>query len=162
MPSVQLSQYLQLRADGEPVETAAEQSGIGLAEALLHEADIESGELPLPAPRVCAGAGARVREGDDEGETKMADDNVAADMLRLFIERIERLREEKKGIADDIRDVFAEAKAQGFDKPAMREILRLREMEPHKRLEWDALVETYRSALGLSAEGEAAALSLVA
>jgi uncharacterized protein (UPF0335 family) len=132
MPSVQLSQYLQLRADGEPVETAAEQSGIGLAEALLHEADIESGELPLPAPRVCAGAGARVREGDDEGETKMADDNVA------------------------------EAQAPGFDKPAMREILRLREMEPHKRLEWDALVETYRSALGLSAEGEAAALSLVA
>jgi uncharacterized protein (UPF0335 family) len=79
----------------------------------------------------------------------MSEGAVAADQLRLFIERIERLREERKGLGDDIRDVFAEAKANGYDKPVMREILRLREMEPHKRQEWDALVETYRSAVGL-------------
>ncbi len=76
-------------------------------------------------------------------------DNVAADKLRLFIERIERLEEEKKGIADDIRDVYAEAKSQGYDSKTMRAIVRLRKMETHARQEADALLETYRTALGL-------------
>lgn len=76
-------------------------------------------------------------------------DNVAADQLRLFIERVERLEEEKKGIADDIRDVYAEAKSQGFDSKTMRAIVRLRKMEKHTRDEMDALLETYRNALGL-------------
>ena len=75
---------------------------------------------------------------------------VAADQLRLFIERIERLEEEKKGIADDIRDVYAEAKANGYDSKIMRMIVRLRKMETHTRQEQDALLETYRSALGLA------------
>lgn len=76
-------------------------------------------------------------------------DNVAADQLRLFIERIERLEEEKKGIADDIRDVYAEAKGQGYDSKTMRAIVRLRRMEKNARDEADALLETYRNALGL-------------
>jgi len=76
-------------------------------------------------------------------------DNVAADQLRLFIERIERLEEEKKGIADDVRDVYAEAKAQGYDAKTMRRIVRLRRMEKNARQEADALEETYRAALGL-------------
>ncbi len=76
-------------------------------------------------------------------------DNVAADQLRLFIERIERLEEEKKGIADDIRDVYAEAKSQGYDSKTMRQVVRLRKMEKHARDEMDALLETYRTALGL-------------
>jgi uncharacterized protein (UPF0335 family) len=76
-------------------------------------------------------------------------DTVAADQLRLFIERIERLEEEKKGIADDIRDVFAEAKAMGYDVKTMRAIVRLRRMEKQARQEADALLETYRNALGL-------------
>lgn len=80
----------------------------------------------------------------------MADGNVAADQLRLFIERIERLEEEKKGIADDIRDVYAEAKGQGYDSKTMRAIVRLRKMEKDARDEADALLETYRSALGLT------------
>ena len=63
----------------------------------------------------------------------MADGNVAADQLRLFIERIERLEEEKKGIADDIRDVYAEAKANGYDTKTMRGIVRLRKMEQQDR-----------------------------
>ena len=79
----------------------------------------------------------------------MSDGNVAADQLRLFIERIERLEEEKKGIADDIKDVYAEAKANGYDTKTMRSIVRLRKMEKHARDEADALLETYRNALGL-------------
>jgi uncharacterized protein (UPF0335 family) len=76
--------------------------------------------------------------------------HVASDQLRLFIERIERLNEEKKGIADDIKDVFAEAKANGYDTKTMREMLKLRKMETHARQEWQALVETYCAALGLA------------
>lgn len=76
-------------------------------------------------------------------------DNVAAEQLRLFIERIERLEEEKKGIADDIRDVYTEAKSQGFDSKTMRAVVRLRKLEKHARDEMDALLETYRAALGL-------------
>ncbi len=79
----------------------------------------------------------------------MAEGTVAADQLRLFVERIERLEEEKKGIADDIRDVYSESKSNGYDTKTMRAIVRLRKMELHARQEADALLETYRSALGL-------------
>lgn len=80
----------------------------------------------------------------------MAEGNVAADQLRLFIERIERLEEEKKGIADDVRDVYAEAKSNGYDTKTMRKIVALRRMEAHVRQEADALLDTYRNALGLA------------
>jgi len=80
----------------------------------------------------------------------MAEGTVAADQLRLFIEWIERLEEDKRAMADDIRDVYAEAKANGFDSKTMRAIVRLRRLETHTRQEMDALLETYRSALGLS------------
>ena len=75
--------------------------------------------------------------------------NVSADQLRLFIERVERLDEERRGITDDIRDVYAEAKANGYDSKTMRKIVGLRRMEKHARDEADALLETYRNALGL-------------
>ena len=80
----------------------------------------------------------------------MSEAIVAADQLRLFIERIERLEEEKKGIADDVKDVYAEAKANGYDTKTMRKVVALRRLETHARQEADALLETYRSALGLS------------
>ena len=80
----------------------------------------------------------------------MSEENVAADQLRLFIERIERLEEEKKGIADDIKDVYAESKSNGYDAKTMRKIVALRRMESHQRQEADALLETYRTALGLA------------
>jgi uncharacterized protein (UPF0335 family) len=80
----------------------------------------------------------------------MSEGNVAADQLRLFIERIERLEEEKKGIADDVKDVYAEAKANGYDTKTMRAIVKLRKMEKHTRDEADALLETYRAALGMA------------
>ena len=80
----------------------------------------------------------------------MSEDNVAAEQLRLFIERIERLEEEKWGIADDIKDVYAESKSNGYDTKTMRKIVALRRMESHQRQEADALLETYRTALGLA------------
>lgn len=79
----------------------------------------------------------------------MSEGNVAADQLRLFIERIERLEEEKKGIGDDIKDVYLEAKATGYDTKIMRQIVRLRKMPPHDRQEMEAILETYKAALGL-------------
>lgn len=79
----------------------------------------------------------------------MADGAVQADRLKLLIERIERLEEEKKGIADDIRDVYAEAKAVGYDPKIMRTVVRLRKMDTHDRREADDLLETYKSALGM-------------
>ncbi len=81
----------------------------------------------------------------------MAEDtNSTDDRLRLLIERIERLEEEKKGIADDIRDVYAEAKAVGYDPKIMRQIVRLRKMKPDDRSEQDMLLETYKNALGMA------------
>lgn len=76
-------------------------------------------------------------------------DNISADQLRLLIERIERFSEEKQGIADDIRDVYAEAKLTGFDTKGIRAIVRLRKMEKHDRQEMEAILETYKAALGL-------------
>ncbi|RMF10064.1 MAG: DUF2312 domain-containing protein [Alphaproteobacteria bacterium] len=74
---------------------------------------------------------------------------VAADQLRAFIERIERLEEEKKSLADDIRQVYAEAKANGFDPKIMRQVIKLRKMEEHDRKEQEALLDLYSHALGI-------------
>ena len=79
----------------------------------------------------------------------MAEGNVAADELRLLIERIERLEEEKKAIADDVKDVYGEAKARGYDPKTMRTIVRLRKMEKDARQEAEAMIETYMQALGM-------------
>lgn len=76
-------------------------------------------------------------------------DNISAEQLRLFIERIETLEEEKKGIQDDIKDVYAEAKGTGFDTKTMKAIVRLRRMEAAARQEAEALLDTYKTALGL-------------
>ena len=71
------------------------------------------------------------------------------DRLRLLIERVERLNEEKQGIADDIKDVFSEAKAVGFDAKIMREVIRLRKMKPDNLKERNALLQIYASELGM-------------
>lgn len=75
--------------------------------------------------------------------------SVAAESLRSFTERVERLEEEKAEIQEQIKSVFAEAKAQGFDVKAMREVLKLRKMKPHERAEREALREQYGHALGV-------------
>lgn len=72
------------------------------------------------------------------------------DRLRLLIERIERLEEEKKELADDIRDVYSEAKAVGYDTKIMRQIVRLRKMKPDDRAELEMALETYKCALGMA------------
>jgi uncharacterized protein (UPF0335 family) len=75
----------------------------------------------------------------------------AKDHLKAFVERIERLEEEKKALADDIRDVYGEAKANGFDAKALRAVVRLRKMDADERKEQDAILETYLHALGMLA-----------
>ncbi len=81
-------------------------------------------------------------------ETPMTD-HISAEQLRLLVERIERLEEEKKGISDDIKDVYAEAKSTGFDVKTMREVVKLRKMEKHHRDEAETLLEVYKQALGI-------------
>lgn len=76
-------------------------------------------------------------------------DTVAADRLRLFIERVERLESEKKGLSDDIADVYLEAKSNGYDPKIMKQIVRLRKMQPHDRQEMEAILQTYLAALGM-------------
>lgn len=78
------------------------------------------------------------------------ENEVAADRLKLLIERIERLEEEKKGIGDDVKDVYLEAKANGYDAKIMRQIIRLRKMQPHDRQEMEAILQTYLAALGMA------------
>lgn len=79
---------------------------------------------------------------------------VSGDRLRSFIERIERLEEEKATITVDIREVYAEAKATGFDPKIMRQIVRLRKMEVDDRQEQEALLDVYKSALGMAPPAE--------
>ncbi len=71
------------------------------------------------------------------------------DRLRLLIERVERLEEEKKGIADDIKDVYSEAKAVGYDAKFMRKVVALRKMKPDDRAEMETILDLYKAALGL-------------
>lgn len=75
--------------------------------------------------------------------------NVAASELRAFIERIERLEEEKQTIADDIKEVMGEAKGRGYDTKAMRTILRLRKKDKDERMEEEMILQTYMAALGM-------------
>ncbi|MCV6548093.1 MAG: DUF2312 domain-containing protein [Cohaesibacter sp.] len=75
---------------------------------------------------------------------------VAADQLRAFVERIERLEEEKKAISDDIKDVFAEAKGNGYDVKVMRQVIRLRKQDSNERQEMEALLDLYLHALGMA------------
>lgn len=75
--------------------------------------------------------------------------NVAASQLRSIIERIERLEEEKAAIASDIKDVLGEAKGQGYDTKAIKTILRIRKKDRDERLEEEAILQTYMSALGM-------------
>lgn len=78
-------------------------------------------------------------------------ESVAQDQLRAFIERIERLEEEKSALADDTKEIYAEAKGNGFDTKVLRQIVRIRKMDPESRMEQEALIELYMSALGMAA-----------
>jgi uncharacterized protein (UPF0335 family) len=83
----------------------------------------------------------------------MSDANlIARDQLKAFVERIERLEEEKKTISEDIRDVYAEAKGNGYDTKALRKIVALRKKDQQERAEEEAILELYMQALGMMAE----------
>ena len=76
-------------------------------------------------------------------------ENIAGDQLKAFVERIERLEEEKKGIADEIKEVYAEAKGNGFDVKILRKIVSLRKKDRSERQEEEAILELYMQALGM-------------
>jgi uncharacterized protein (UPF0335 family) len=76
--------------------------------------------------------------------------NFAKGQLKAFVERIEKLEEEKKALAEDVREVYAEAKGAGFDVKALRTVVRLRMQDSEERKEHEALVDLYRDALGLA------------
>lgn len=86
-------------------------------------------------------------DNDDQSKDK---GGVAGKRLLSFLERIERLEEEKAELAEDIKDIYAEAKGTGFDVKTMRRIVKLRKMEPEKRREEDELLELYKSAVGMN------------
>ena len=89
---------------------------------------------------------------DDIAKKDPAQETDAVDSghLRAFIERIERLEEEKKALADDIKDVYGEAKANGFDVKAMRKIVTIRKQDRDKRIEEETILDLYLAALGMS------------
>jgi len=80
----------------------------------------------------------------------MADPTIAADQLRSFVERIERLEEEKAALSSDVREVYAELKAMGFDAKTVREVVRLRKLDTNELQEQEALLDTYKTALGMA------------
>jgi uncharacterized protein (UPF0335 family) len=80
----------------------------------------------------------------------MAAESVAQDQLRAFVERIERMEEEKKAIADDIKEIYAEAKGNGFDTKVLRQVIRIRKQDRAERLEQEAILELYMAALGMA------------
>jgi uncharacterized protein (UPF0335 family) len=87
----------------------------------------------------------------EKENTNEAAHRFAKDQLKSIVERVERLEEEKKAIADDIKDVFAEAKVHGFDVKALRTIIKVRKQDTNERKEQEAIVETYMHALGMLA-----------
>lgn len=84
-----------------------------------------------------------------KGQNRNRVGGVAVDQLKSIVARVEQLEEEKAGIAADIRDVFAEAKGNGFDVKAIRQILKIRKLEPHEREEQETVLDIYLHALGM-------------
>ncbi len=95
-----------------------------------------------------AEAGVKTVQASNDDEAKSSG-GVSGQRLRSYLERVERLEEEKSGLADDIKDIYAEAKAFGFDTKTLRNIVKLRKMDVEKRREADELLELYKAAIGM-------------
>lgn len=121
-------------------------AGTGTIDALPQGWELHTSGAMGTRYAICAGC---VDSADGKSIRAASGTSAADDRLRLFIERVERLEEEKRGISDDIRDVYSEAKSVGYDATMMREVVRLRRMSPHDRAERDAILDTYRAAMGL-------------
>lgn len=100
-------------------------------------------------PAARGGDGRKIDKTDNQPEVTESSQTVAVGQLRAFIERVERLEEEKKTISDDIKEVYAEMKGTGFDTKAVRKLIRLRKMDQAQRQEERAMLELYGSALGM-------------
>jgi uncharacterized protein (UPF0335 family) len=94
-----------------------------------------------------AAAAVATRAKDDREDAEVG--GIAADRLRSIVERIERLEEERRGLADNIKDIFAEAKSAGFDVKVVRQIISIRKKEPAEVEEQETLLDLYRRALGM-------------
>ena len=81
----------------------------------------------------------------------ISSDSVAQDQLKAFVERIERMEEEKKAIADDIREIYAEAKGNGFDIKVLRQVVKIRKQDHSECMEQEAILDLYLAALGMQA-----------
>lgn len=138
--SQQLRRFRIARRDGASIVDAAAAAGICMVEAAMHA---EADDQNPPPPE------AYVLLGHNSGNEEPMSNDSAADQLRLLIERAERLIEERKGISDDIKDVFLEAKSTGFDPAIMKEMIKRRAMDKQKLAEREALIETYSIQLGL-------------
>jgi len=127
---------------------------IGRRAILMPATDDNHPALVLMAEQLAA-RGARVERSRDGGGQLVIpvalpeESRAADDRFRLLIKRVERLEEEKKGISDDIRDVWAEAKATGYDAKVGKQIVRLRKMRPDDRREMEAILDSYKCALGI-------------
>lgn len=123
------------------------------ATARIVAGGVDTGEIPMSAVQAAMRKSDRDRatkemfDADETGETKAQ--TVAAGQLRAFIERVERLEEEKGTIAEDIKDTFAEMKGTGFDTKAVRAIIRLRKKDQAERQEEEAILDLYKAALGM-------------
>jgi len=142
-PREQRSRRRLTEAMQDSAELADEMAAAGL---ISEEAAVEQRQLADAVSK-------KYGTGENTGTKPVAEDapatRFAKDQLKAIIERIERLEEEKKTISDDIRDVYAEAKGNGFDVKALREIVRLRKQDPNKRQEQETILETYMQALGM-------------
>ena len=136
-----------LHIDGATIEDAAALACMAIGEARLHAAADAREPPPAEAFELLPTTG---HNKPPETET-MAD--TSDDRLRLLIERIERLEEEKKGIGDDIKDVYSEAKATGYDAKILRKVIAIRKMKPDDRNEFATVLETYLCSLGIQIQG---------
>jgi uncharacterized protein (UPF0335 family) len=112
--------------------------------------------IPPLRARLCSStaaandSGGQFRKGKSGMTADIAETGVAAQELTQFVERVERLEEEKKAISDDIRDVYAEMKGRGFDVKAVRQIVKIRKQDHSERKEMEAILELYMSALNMT------------
>ena len=105
-----------------------------------------------PLDMGAGGDGRKLKKTDNQRGAKVAvEDSVAQDQLRAIIERIERMEEEKAAIAADVKEIYAEAKGNGFDTKILRKIVAIRKQDANERMEQEALLELYMAALGMIA-----------
>lgn len=147
--SQQLRLFRRAIRDGASIEDAAAIGLMSITEAQLWLKDDAANPPPPEAYELLYDPDARAVPGHNNPPETPDMAEETDNRLRLLVERVERLEEEKKGIGDDIRDVYAEAKAVGYDPKIMRKVIKLRKIQADARREMDMLLDTYCTALGM-------------